>query len=53
MGIAAIASLSGVRLDFGVPLLCAVSLPTVSYDEQDCPFCKEKIPLLRPASRSV
>lgn len=53
VGIAAIANLSASTLDFGVPLYCAAELATVSYDQQECPYCKQGIALIRPASRSI
>jgi orotate phosphoribosyltransferase len=42
---------SGGRADVGVPRVALESLKAVAYQPQDCPLCKEGLPLVKPGSR--
>jgi orotate phosphoribosyltransferase len=32
-------------IDLGVPLFAALRIPAASYDPNDCPLCREGLPL--------
>jgi orotate phosphoribosyltransferase len=42
---------SNGRADVGVPRVALQSLRAVAYQPEDCPFCKEGLPLVKPGSR--
>jgi orotate phosphoribosyltransferase len=42
---------SNGRADVGVPRVALQSLKAVAYQPEDCPFCKEGLPLVKPGSR--
>ena len=53
VGVAYIVDRSNGKVNFGVPLKSAVSLDVISYDPNDCPLCKDNIPVIKPGSRKV
>ena len=42
---------SNGRADVGVPRVALQSLNAVAYQPEDCPLCKEGVPLVKPGSR--
>jgi orotate phosphoribosyltransferase len=53
--VAAVASLvdrSGGKVDFGVPRFSLLSLEVKSYKPEECPLCKQGIPVVKPGSRT-
>jgi orotate phosphoribosyltransferase len=44
---------SGGRADLGVPRFALATLEVKSWDPQDCPLCREGVPVEKPGSRSV
>lgn len=42
---------SGGRADVGVPRVALESLRAVAYQPEDCPLCKEGVPVVKPGSR--
>lgn len=44
---------SGGRVDLGVPRFALATLEVKSWDPQDCPLCREGMPVEKPGSRSV
>jgi len=42
---------SNGRADVGVPRVALQSLRAVAYQPEDCPLCKEGLPLVKPGSR--
>jgi orotate phosphoribosyltransferase len=42
---------SGGRVDFGMPRFALATLEVKSWDPQDCPLCREGIPIEKPGSR--
>jgi orotate phosphoribosyltransferase len=42
---------SAGRADVGVPRVALQSLKAVAYQPEDCPLCKEGLPLVKPGSR--
>ncbi len=52
-GAAVLVDRSAGKIDLGVPLRSLVSLEIESFDEAECPLCKEgKTPAIKPGSRS-
>ncbi|WMJ83002.1 orotate phosphoribosyltransferase [Oscillospiraceae bacterium LTW-04] len=52
IGVGSVVDRSNGTVDFGVPLHAAVSMEVVSYDEADCPLCKQGLPITKPGSRA-
>ncbi len=52
IGVGSVVDRSNGTVDFGVPLHAAVSMEVVSYEEADCPLCKQGLPIVKPGSRS-
>jgi len=51
--VASIVDRSNGSVEFGVPYESLLSVDVKSYEEQDCPICKEgKVPLYKPGSRT-
>ncbi len=44
---------SNGKVDFGVPFEAVLSMEVVSYEEDDCPLCKQGMPAVKPGSRSL
>jgi orotate phosphoribosyltransferase len=42
---------SGGRADVGVPRLALQSLEAIAYQPEECPLCKEGVPVVKPGSR--
>ena len=42
---------SGGKADFGVPLAKMAEVEVAAYEEKDCPFCKQGVPVEKPGSR--
>ena len=42
---------SGGRADLGVPRVALATLDAISYAPEDCPLCKQGVPLEKPGSR--
>lgn len=53
VGVGAVVDRSGGKVDFGVPLRAAVSMEVVSYEEADCPLCRQGLPVVKPGSRGL
>jgi len=51
LGACVIVDRSGGALDFGVKFVAAYSANIASYEPEDCPLCKEGLPILKPGSR--
>ncbi|HUO57323.1 MAG TPA: orotate phosphoribosyltransferase [bacterium] len=52
VGLGCLIDRSGGTLSFGMPLVALASLKVESWEEKDCPFCKNGEPLVKPGSRS-
>lgn len=52
-GVGALVDRSGGKVDFGVPLRAVVTLEIESYLPEDCPLCREGVPLVKPGSRKA
>jgi orotate phosphoribosyltransferase len=44
---------SGGRADVSVPRVALVTLQVVAYQPDDCPLCRDGIPVMKPGSRRV
>jgi len=44
---------SGGRADVGVPRVALETLEAVAYSAEECPLCREGLPLVKPGSRRV
>ncbi len=53
-GVVVLVDRSNGKIDFGVELRAALSLEVISYEESECPICREgNIPLEKPGSRAI
>ena len=50
-GIAVMVDRSNGKVDFGYSLKALLSIDVKAYKQEDCPMCKEGIPLIKPGSR--
>lgn len=54
VAVASITDRSNGKVDFGVKYVSLISMDIVSYEESECPLCKEgKIELVKPGSRQI
>lgn len=44
---------SNGNVDFGVPFYPLMAVDVVSWDEGECPLCREGVPIKKPGSRNV
>ena len=51
IGVGSIIDRSGVRIDFGAPFKSLAKMEVETFEEDNCPLCKRKIPITRPGSR--
>lgn len=51
VGVGMIVDRSNGKVSFSIPQFSAVKLNVVSYNQNECPICKENIPLIKPGSR--
>lgn len=54
VAVASIVDRSNGKVDFGKPYKALLSMEVISYEEKDCPICKEgKIPLTKPGTKAL
>ena len=53
VGVGFIVDRSNGEVQFGYPQFSTVKLNAVSYSADECPLCKEKLPLIKPGSRKI
>lgn len=53
LGLATIIDRSAGQIDFGIPFFSLVSMDLASYKSDECPLCKEGIPLQKPGSSKL
>ena len=51
-GLGCLIDRSGGTIDFGMPLVSLASLKVESWEEKDCPLCREGLPVVKPGSRA-
>jgi len=44
---------SNGKVDFGVPFKAVLPMEVISYEEKDCPLCKQGMPAVKPGSRNI
>ncbi len=53
VGVGSVVDRSGGKADFGVPFHALMTLEATNWKEEDCPLCKEGVPIVKPGSRKV
>ncbi len=53
VGLGVVVDRTGGKIDFGVPLESVISMEVVSYEAEECPLCKQGLPLVKPGSRNL
>ncbi len=53
VGVGVLVDRSNGKTDFGVPLQAELSMDIQSWEADDCPLCKEGIPVVKPGSREA
>jgi orotate phosphoribosyltransferase len=53
IGAGSIIDRSGGRVDLGVPRVALATLDAVSWMPEECPLCKEGVPVVKPGSRTT
>ncbi len=53
VGVAGIIDRSGGKVDLGYPLKTLLTLEIETYEPDDCPLCREGIPIVKPGSRKM
>ncbi|MFC1485262.1 orotate phosphoribosyltransferase [bacterium] len=53
IGCASIVDRSGGQVDFGMPKISLLTLDIKNYEPNDCPLCKEGLPVEKPGSRKI
>lgn len=53
VGVGCLVDRSGGKADLGAPLKAVVSLNIESWESDDCPLCKQGLPVEKPGSRPV
>lgn len=53
VGVGVLVDRSAGKADFGVPTQSILQLEIESYDPEECPLCKQGLPVIKPGSRQV
>lgn len=53
VGVGAIVDRTGGKIDFGVPFQAVISMDVTSYEPDECPLCKQGLPIVKPGSRQI
>ena len=53
VGLGVIVDRTGGKIEFGVSLESVISMEVISYEADECPLCKEGLPLVKPGSRAL
>ena len=53
LGVGSIIDRSGGKVDLGVPRVALATLNAVSWTPEDCPLCKQGLPVEKPGSRAA
>ena len=53
VGVGYIVDRSNGKVDFGYPQKSTMKMDVISYLPEECPLCKENIPLVKPGSRKL
>ncbi len=53
VAVASIVDRSNGKVDFGTKFYNLLSMDVISYEEKDCPYCKQGLPVVKPGSREL
>jgi orotate phosphoribosyltransferase len=53
LGVGSIIDRSGGKVDLGVPRVALATLNAVSWSAEECPLCKQGLPVEKPGSRAA
>lgn len=53
LGVGSIIDRSGGRVDLGVPRVALATLDAVAWKPEECPLCKQGLPVVKPGSRTA
>ena len=53
LGVGSIIDRSGGKVDLGVPRVALATLNAVSWTPEECPLCKQGLPVVKPGSRAA
>lgn len=53
VGVGVLVDRSNGKVNFGVPQVSTLKLEVVSYTPDDCPLCRQGIPVVKPGSRKI
>ncbi|MEO8398252.1 MAG: orotate phosphoribosyltransferase [Ignavibacteriaceae bacterium] len=53
VGVGFIVDRSNGKVNFGYPQISTIKMDVVSYIADECPICKEGVPLVKPGSRKI
>jgi orotate phosphoribosyltransferase len=53
VGVGSIVDRTGSEIDFGVPFKSVLSIKVKAYEVDECPLCKQGIPLVKPGSKKI
>jgi len=53
LGVGSVIDRSGGRVDLGVPRVALATLDAVAWTPEECPLCKQGLPVEKPGSRAV
>jgi orotate phosphoribosyltransferase len=53
LGVGAVVDRSGGNVDFGLPFFALMTLDAVTYTPEECPLCRQGVPVTKPGSRKL
>jgi len=53
LGVGSLIDRSGGRVDLGVPRVALATLDAVAWTPEECPLCKQGLPVVKPGSRAT
>ena len=53
VGVGSVIDRSGGRVDLGVPRVALATLDAVAWTPEECPLCKQGLPVEKPGSRAA
>jgi orotate phosphoribosyltransferase len=53
VGVGSVIDRSGGRVDLGVPRVALATLDAIAWTPEECPLCKQGLPVVKPGSRAT
>ncbi len=53
VGVGVVVDRTGGKIDFGTRIESVISMEVQSYEADNCPLCKQGLPLVKPGSRKI